>query len=320
MNKRITFLLLSMLFGSMLDAQVPLANGGLELWRLKEFKCCGRNIDSPWDWGMTENLTGINYNKFVFRETDTNYVHSGIVSAMLYSDTTTLNNLVLIPGILSYGGMADSASTAVTIGPVIQGSGFPISSNPSQLNFYMLMNHQQTDTPYYIYLFTKWDSLAEKEDTLAYANIDIPDDIENNGRWVSYTSNINYTLSGTADTVRLIFFGGRFGNPDLQGNATFIDDISFYYPTTGLVSLDGEPVLQVYPNPVSGQLTIKTGQYGVGNNFTVFDVLGQTIKHVPVESSVTTLDVAALPAGEYFYRLSDVNNTMLTRGEFTIAK
>jgi len=321
MNKRIT-LLLSCFFLCLftLEAQTPLANGGFEEWRLKEFKCCGRNIDSPWDWGMTENLTGLNYNKFVFRITDTVNVHSGIVSAMLYSDTTYLNHLILIPGILSYGGMADSASTQVTIGPVIQGSGFPINSNPSELSFFMKMNHGEIDTPYYVYLFTKWDSVAQKEDTLAYANVDIPDVVENMNQWVQYTDSIKYTSPGTPDTVRLIFFGGRFGNSSTQGNATYLDDVSFYYPATGLVSLSGAPVLQVYPNPASNQLTIKTGQYKPGNTFHVFDAAGRSIKYVAIETYATNMDISTLVAGEYYYRLSDKSNTLLTQGKFTVVR
>ena len=321
MNKLITILLVAFLLSNgHADAQSSLANGGFEQWRLKEFKCCGRNIDSPWDWGMAENLTGLNYNKFVFRETDSFYVHSGIMSTRLYSDTTYLNGLVLVPGIISYGGMADSASTRVTIGPVIKASGFPISANPSLLNFYMMMSHAETDTPYYVYLFTRWNMLDEKEDTLAYARVDLPDAPENMNQWISYTDTIKYYKPGNADTVRLIFFGGRFGNSSLQGNATFLDDVSFYYPTTGLVSLDGNPVIEVYPNPATNQLTVKTGQYKPGNELMIFDAEGQNVKCVRIETYSTTVDISGLSTGEYLFRLADKSGTLLTGGKVSVMK
>ncbi len=296
-------------------------NGSFEKWRLKEFlKCCGRNTDQPWYWGMTEYLTGLNYNKFVFRETDSALVHSGEVCAKLYSDTTYLNNLVLIPGFLAYGGMTDSFSTAVTVSPVVRSTGYPVFSNPSMLNFYMMADHNVTDTPSYVYLFSKWNTTLQKEDTLAYAKVDIPDADENMNQWVSYTDTIHYTMPGTADTARIIFFGGRFGNSSLQGNATYLDDVTFYYPTTGLVSLDGSAVLQVYPNPASNVLTIKTGQYKPGNNFSVFDLTGRFIKQVAIENYTTTLNISALQAGNYLYRLADKTGTILTQGKFEVLK
>ena len=307
-------------------AQSDLSNGGFETWRLKEFiakpKCCGRNIDALWYWGMAENLTGLNYNKFVFREADSTIVHSGLCCVQLFSDTTYLNNLILAPGIIAYGAMSDSASTAVTIGPVINSTGLPlpINSNPVSLSFYMMTNHAVIDTPYYMYVFTKWNSVADKEDTLAYAQVDIPDDAENMNQWVHYSDSIHYTAPGVADTVRILFFGGRFGNPDLQGNSTYLDDATLYYTSTGLVSLSGKPVLEIFPNPVSEQLTVKTGQYKPGNSFRIFDETGRLIKTVAIITENTTISTNDLGPGNYFYQLTDHANTMLYEGKFVVVR
>jgi hypothetical protein len=184
----------------------------------------------------------------------------------------------------------------------------------------MKMNHMETDTPYYMYLFTRWNLAAQKEDTLAYAQVDIPDVVENMNQWVDYTDTIHYTISGTPDTVRILFFGGRFGDARRQGNATYLDDVTFYYPTTGLVSLDGSPVLQIYPNPASNLLTVKTGQYKPGNTFMIYDVGGRFIKAAAIESYSTNIDISKLEAGDYFYGLADGNHTMLTQGKFAIVK
>lgn len=302
-----------------LSAQDSVQNGNFERWKLKEFKCCGRNIDQPWYWGIAEQLTGLNYNKFTFRVLNSINVHSGLCSIELYSDTSTLNNLGLIPGVIAYGGMADSASTAIAIGPNVQAVGYPVSSNPEWLSFYMKANHNETDTAYYIYLFTRWNAVTQKEDTLAFKQVDIPDNPENMNQWVNYIDTIHYTMSGTADTVRILFFGGRFGNPRLKGNATFLDDISFYYPTTGLVTLNGEALIELYPNPSSNLLTIKTGQYQPGNKFTLYDLTGRLVKSCPIENFYTTFNVSTLAAGEYCYELTDKNSVALTRGRLTVA-
>ena len=305
---------------STLSAQDSVQNGNFERWKLKEFKCCGRNIDQPWYWGITEQLTGLNYNKFTFRVLDSINVHGGSCSIELYSDTTTLNNLGLIPGVIAYGGMADSASAAIAIGPNVQAVGYPVSSNPEWLSFYMKAKHNEADTAYYIYLFTRWNTATQKEDTLSFKQVDIPDNVANINQWVNYIDTIHYTMSGTADTVRILFFGGRFGNVRLKGNATFIDDISFYYPTTGLVALNGEPVIQVYPNPSSNLLTIRTGQYQAGNQFTLYDLTGRPVKSCPIENFYTTLNLSSLAAGAYYYQLKDKNSAALTTGTITIAR
>ena len=309
-----------MFWGNTVIAQDTVQNGGLEQWRLKEFKCCGRNIDQPWYWGIGEQLTGLNYNKFIFRVVDSNFVHSGACSIKLYSDTTYLNNLVLIPGIIAYGAMTDSASANVAIAPTINSSGLAIGANPMLLSFYMLMDHGTNDTAYYMYVFTRWNFAQQKEDTLAYAQVDLPDDVENMDQWVQYTDTIHYTMPGTADTVRLLFFGGRFGDARRQGNVTYLDDIAFYYPTTGVANLDGSPTIQLYPNPATDKLTIKTGQYKPGNTFNIFDAGGRLISTTAIENYSTTINIGYRAAGDYLYRLCDKSNTVLTQGKFTVVK
>ena len=323
MKAKITlFFFYLLLYFADANAQSNLNNGDFEKWRLREFKCCGRNIDALIYWGMSEQITGLNYNKFVFRETNGSIVHSGISCTMLFSDTTYLNNLVLAPGIIAYGAMSDSASSAVTVGPVVRSTGMPlpINSNPVSLSFFMQASHAVTDTPYYMYVFTKWNHLTQSEDTLAYNRVDIPDVVENMDQWVQYTDSIHYTGHEVADTVRILFFGGRFGNPDLQGNTTWLDDVTLYYPATGVVSLDGKPVLQIFPDPVSDLLTVTTGQYKAGNSFKIFDVEGRMIKAMAVEAETTLMDISGLAQGNYLYQLQDKNNTKLNDGKFVVVR
>ena len=61
-------------------------------------------------------------------------------------------------------------------------------------------------------------------------------------------------------------------------------------------------VIQVYPNPTTGQLIINTAQLA-GNNIIIYDVMGKVMLTVPVSSLYTTLDISNLPAGTYFLRI-----------------
>jgi hypothetical protein len=72
------------------------------------------------------------------------------------------------------------------------------------------MSHYCTsDTFTYVYVLTRWDSVAHQEDTLAYASKGIPDTQVPAQQWFSVTdSSTLYRHPGHADSLRLIFYGG----------------------------------------------------------------------------------------------------------------
>lgn len=103
----------------------------------------------------------------------------------------------------------------------------------------------------------------------------------------------NYTFFVTVDA-------GGYPAPCTPGIVPGpMDSISFIVSTaTGLPQL-GPERFEVYPNPVSDKLSIKSYQYFESGLFIVYDATGRTLFTSAIEKD-GTVDVGALSAGTYF--------------------
>lgn len=75
------------------------------------------------------------------------------------------------------------------------------------------------------------------------------------------------------------------------------------------------PDLQVFPNPVKDELTVKfKHEQGKISRFLLFDAMGNTISIEPVcNGSGITVNTTELPAGIYFLTVTFGNNTRTKR-------
>ncbi|UOQ83185.1 T9SS type A sorting domain-containing protein [Hymenobacter sp. 5414T-23] len=74
------------------------------------------------------------------------------------------------------------------------------------------------------------------------------------------------------------------------------------------------PEVELYPNPASNRLQLKSGTEQASAQWAakVYDLQGLEMKQVRTENA-TTLDVAALPAGLYHVILTDGQTTVHRR-------
>lgn len=316
-------IILQLSYTNILLGQHGLANGGMEAWRRGQFRCCGRNVDTPLDWGIPEQSCGINFNKFVYLEENPYNVHSGRYCALLMSDTSFFNNVGLQPGMLVYGGYQNALDSGIYIGQPVPQYGMPIDSNPIQLDFWLMMSHDLSDTFSYMYLFTRWDSLNHREDTLAFATADVPDTHVISDTWFEVKDSIRYLRPGQADTVKMIFYGGRFGNPALAGNITWIDDIRLLYTgedtsaTTGIDNPSYAP-FRIYPNPAIGMLNIRSYE-DTRYIMSLEDELGRMILQEQLQNTFATIDVSGLSAGIYIAHIYDAVKNRMYQQRLSIA-
>lgn len=307
------------------EAQWGLQNGGMEFWRRKQFRCCGRNVDLPSNWGTPEQSCGINFNKFVFLEEDTHNIHSGRAAALLYSDTSFFNDVVLQPGMLVYGGYQDPTDSTIRIGQPVENYGYPVDSNPAGLQFWLKMSHDLSDTFSYMYLLTRWDSTAHREDTLAFSTKDVPDTHVPMDQYFQVLDTIQYLHPGHADSVKMIFYGGRFGNPALATNQTWIDDIVFTYTntlanSTGIAPESPTSAFALYPNPVANTLRIQSAKGVNGESVELYDDLGRMVSQNVLYSALQTIDISYLAPGTYICRIVGTDHLSLFQGKVSIIR
>jgi hypothetical protein len=343
-----SFLLSLLVYLSLsLSAQSFVDNGGYEMWHGGVFApvhgegCCGIALATAIDWTIPEQLMGMATNHFSYREEDTTRIHSGNFSVKMYTavtyidsagDTTgTGRSLVLVPGpvtcagIIAYGSMSLTGDLSKTI--AVSG-GQPFTETPSALYFYMMFNHTALDTARYAYAFTRWDSINMRRDTLASADVDIPDDDAVMNQWILFSDSIHYRMGGSPDTLRLIFWGGRNNDSTKAGNVTWLDDVSFDQPIPGRTSTTintgvadvSAAGIAVYPNPASAMLYVRTAKPTAGGSFELYDLLGQRAMSGSLTGGLSAYSIAALQDGCYLYRIVNAAGEQLQDGKLSVAK
>ncbi|MDD4208797.1 MAG: T9SS type A sorting domain-containing protein [Bacteroidales bacterium] len=85
--------------------------------------------------------------------------------------------------------------------------------------------------------------------------------------------------------------------------------ITFYYPDK--IKEKSQFQLFLYPNPTNDNLTIKNENIPI-KDVCLYNIMGQKVKQVFVNSNETTLDVSTLPAGMYLVKIN-TEQGVLTR-------
>jgi hypothetical protein len=341
MKQVFTFLLI--LCAAAAGAQDTLSNSGFNYWHGGVFApapgggfgCCGIALAVPDQWGIPEQLMAMPTNHFTYKETDTAYIHSGFSSAKLATNITQIDSAgawatgatVLVPGSVTCAGIVGYGSLGIMGDPyktIAYSTGQAFSDTPRGITFYMLMEHDVADTAHYAYVFTRWDSIAWQEDTIAYHEVDIPDNGLPYDQWMRFSDDINYILPGLPDTLHLIFYGGRNGDSTKAGNVTWLDDISFYHSgdslSAGIVHLDMDDAISVYPNPTASILHVSINDYMTGYAIELYDLSGRRVMHEVLMSARTSFSISSLTDGVYLYRVLDRGSSQVMSGKVTIDK
>ena len=82
--------------------------------------------------------------------------------------------------------------------------------------------------------------------------------------------------------------------------------------------LDPAKEIKVFPNPSSGQITIKDAQEG--STFEVIDMLGKVTYKGKVNSTSQVIDLSSLTDGVYFYAVRQKNGQLLPTRKLVIRK
>ena len=299
-------------------AQIQIQNGGMEQWT-------GTNLQRPEHWSTIDQGIGLKGNKWVFRETMPENMHTGLNAVRLYSDTISIRSglppylvdsppqVLLWPGMIIYG-------RSRYIKGRIESSGVPIYGRPISLSMYVKIYHPIPDTARLRMLLTRWNAYTKKQDTLAYERRDIFPDSANMSRFAFFIDSINYRMDGQADTVRIIISGGKRGNNALQGNTVWIDNLTFNYPNDEVVHTNIEDEVILYPNPATTRINIQANSNLFGYTVDFIDVTGLLQKEVVLDDGAKSIDVGDMREGAYTYAILDRNKNKLHEGSINVMK
>jgi hypothetical protein len=81
----------------------------------------------------------------------------------------------------------------------------------------------------------------------------------------------------------------------------------------GVKELEEQPLFNLYPNPANIQLIIKTDEKLIGSNYTVLNIMGQTVRSGKIISDNTLVEVGGLPGGTYFVRVQSKDGNSVSR-------
>jgi acetyl esterase/lipase len=112
--------------------------------------------------------------------------------------------------------------------------------------------------------------------------------------WYDADSNLVYSGSSFTPTANGIYFAVETSTNGCESWST-----AFEYLQTGLLDLRQTQV-NVYPNPFSDRVVVRSSQAGI---LTVYDVSGAVVG-ITVVNGNTTINLAALAAGMYYYELT----------------
>lgn len=102
------------------------------------------------------------------------------------------------------------------------------------------------------------------------------------------------------------------------GVTQFCDDVTVEADVAALSTLSMEGV-QVYPNPTSGIVNFKVVNANV-KSIEILDIVGKVITKQQVVGELTMIDLNNLNDGTYFYRITDLNNSILAVDKLMIAR
>jgi ELWxxDGT repeat protein len=142
----------------------------------------------------------------------------------------------------------------------------------------------------------------------------------------NYLNNDLWETDGTTANTKLIAYSpgklvdvNRLTGLTAYNNALYFTDLGkklyrIGTPNTAVanVAFDYSGLI-LFPNPASNQLTIKTDSRLIDSNYTVLNIMGQTVHSGKITGDNTLLNVGDLPGGTYFVRVQSKGGGSISR-------
>lgn len=135
--------------------------------------------------------------------------------------------------------------------------------------------------------------------TTAYQSFDVP---------------VDYANGAIPDHVQIALVSSG-GDTTAIGSELFVDDVTITTATGISQSLFRENVVKCYPNPTNGTLYLSSDKTET-LNWEAVNTAGQVVARQSFKGN-GTINLSGIPAGIYYYRISDKESKIIQTGNFT---
>jgi len=175
-----------------------------------------------------------------------------------------------------------------------------------------------------ILLLSKWNASSGKRDTIAYNRIIFYTTVDT---WTEFDAMVDYwdeTTMPDSITVLLLSCAGynaknMMGSVGQIGSKALFDDVTLTNIAGMELTLMPDVEVTLSPNPASDRMMVTFGREVKKGTFTVYNAVGQPAVTLPVKGASLMMDVSSLPAGTWFYRLTEESRN-LNSGSFLIVR
>jgi hypothetical protein len=282
--KKNNFLLLSFSF-CVLTATAQIPNFSFENWTNKG------SYEIPTQWGTLNNTTASNN---VFTVTKASPGSPG----SFYMKITSKTIGATVVGGIAVCGELDSINKKAK-------SGFAYSAQPASFTGkwqHMIFGTSQGSVKA---ILTKWNVALNKRDTIGIASKTLTGMAMS---WANFTVNFVYFNSDTPDSCIIELRSS--GNAPTDQDYLWVDNLGFTGVATGIDVLNTDnDAIEVYPNPTTSVVNIRSKNSGRVENVILFDILGNKLLELN-EIPENGIDISKFTKGNYFVQIK--SNTALT--------
>lgn len=288
--KKISTLLIAILFTGILAAQIP--NAGFETWTTTG----GYDVPTGWDQlnSMTSSMSTYTCTKGTPGTVGSSYIK-------LVSKTVT--GMGVMPGV-AVSGVIDMA----TIKPK---SGFPSTVRPVSLTGSWQYMAYGSDQGHIAVLLSKWNTAMNMRDTISYTDYALPGMAMS---WATFTIPLTYRTGAVPDSAIIVLSAS--GTTPVNSSYLYADNLAFTGTVpTGISSVvNGGNSFSIFPNPATNVATINyTSKSGQNIKVSINDISGKLIQ--TIQPSVVSgknqiqVDLNGLSKGLYIIRLDSEMGT-----------
>ena len=279
--KKQFLLLISLSIVSCLYAQIPNASFGI-------WDTIG-NYTVPQGW---DNMNPSTANLSIY--TCTAGTPGTIGATFLKLTTHSIASMGVVPGIASPGVL-----NKYDVNHPLPQSGFPYAQRPNYFSGMWQYMAAGRDQGYVEVLLSKWDSVNHKRDTVASLSEKLPGMVM---LWQPFSIPLQYISAAYPDSAIIVLSASNLA--PVSGSILYVDQLAFTDTAmnTGINDISIASQIEVYPNPASTQLTVRTSSAILSAQ--LYDLTGRMIYEVPgTDSDRLSFQIDALSKGSYMLRL-----------------